>query len=98
MLQATTETLGYMVEHTSGVVCIAMEGKDLDRLRLPLMISTAENEEAMTTAFTVTVDLKEGTTTGAASGKCSVSVSVWLGTCLGLACVSSCVATRAKTR
>jgi len=41
-----------------------MEGADLDRLRLPLMVSSAENEEAMYTAFTVTVDLKEGITTG----------------------------------
>jgi 3,4-dihydroxy-2-butanone 4-phosphate synthase len=28
------------------------------------MVSSADNEEAMTTAFTVTVDLREGTTTG----------------------------------
>lgn len=60
----TTESMAFMVEYTSGVICIAMEGKDLDRLELPLMVNSAENEEAMRTAFTVTVDLAEGITTG----------------------------------
>lgn len=62
--KVTTEAMAFIVEHTSGVVCIAMEGQDLDRLRLPLMVSSAENEEAMYTAFTVTVDLKDGISTG----------------------------------
>ena len=60
----TPEAMAFVVEHTSGVVCIGMEGSALDRLRIPLMIPPADNEEAMTTAFTVTVDLREGTTTG----------------------------------
>eukprot|EP00887_Chlorella_sp_A99_P002081 scaffold21.g2081.t1 len=56
--------MAFVVNHTSGVVCVGMEGADLDRLRIPLMVSSAENEEAMCTAFTVTVDLREGTSTG----------------------------------
>ena len=62
--KVTPQAMAFMVQHTSGVVCIGMEGKDLDRLRLPLMISSAENEDSMYTAFTVTVDLREGVTTG----------------------------------
>ena len=42
--RVSTEAMAFMVEHTSGVICIGMEGKDLDRLRLPLMINSAENE------------------------------------------------------
>jgi 3,4-dihydroxy 2-butanone 4-phosphate synthase/GTP cyclohydrolase II len=60
----TTESMAYMVEYTSGVICVAMPGADLDRLRLPLMVDSRENNESMYTAFTVTVDLKDGTTTG----------------------------------
>jgi 3,4-dihydroxy 2-butanone 4-phosphate synthase/GTP cyclohydrolase II len=41
-----------------------MEGKDMDRLKLPLMVTSAENDESMYTAFTVTVDLRKGTSTG----------------------------------
>jgi 3,4-dihydroxy 2-butanone 4-phosphate synthase/GTP cyclohydrolase II len=60
----TTESMHFMIEYTSGVICIAMEGRDLERLKLPLMVNSMENEEAMYTAFTVTVDLREGTSTG----------------------------------
>ena len=60
----TEETMAFIVEHTSGVICVGMTGEDLDRLDVPLMIPPSKNEEAMSTAFTVTVDLREGTTTG----------------------------------
>ena len=60
----THAAMAFMVRYTSGVVCVGMEGADLDRLRVPLMVSSAENEESMYTAFTVTVDLREGTSTG----------------------------------
>lgn len=59
---ATPELLAFMIRHTSGVVCVPMEGEDLDRLDLPLM--TARNEESLRTAYTVTVDAREGVTTG----------------------------------
>jgi 3,4-dihydroxy 2-butanone 4-phosphate synthase/GTP cyclohydrolase II len=45
-------------------ICISMEGQDLDRLKLPLMVQSAENDESMYTAFTITLDLRVGTTTG----------------------------------
>ena len=54
--------VGVHDRHTSGVVCVPMEGKDLDRLELPLM--TARNEESLGTAYTITVDAREEVTTG----------------------------------
>ncbi|DBB12465.1 hypothetical protein WJX82_008577 [Trebouxia sp. C0006] len=60
----TTEAMAFMVEYTSGVICVPLEGRDLDRLQIPLMVSSAENEEMLYTAFTVTVDARHGTTTG----------------------------------
>ncbi|GAA1443853.1 MULTISPECIES: bifunctional 3,4-dihydroxy-2-butanone-4-phosphate synthase/GTP cyclohydrolase II [Nocardiopsis] len=59
---ATPELLAFMIRHTSGVVCVPLEGEDLDRLDLPLM--TARNEESLRTAYTVTVDAREGVSTG----------------------------------
>ena len=59
---ATPELLAFMIRYTSGVVCVPMEGPDLDRLDLPLM--TARNEESLRTAYTVTVDARENVTTG----------------------------------
>jgi 3,4-dihydroxy 2-butanone 4-phosphate synthase / GTP cyclohydrolase II len=60
--KATTETLSFMIRYTSGVICVPMEGSDLDRLELPLM--TLRNNEAMRTAYTISVDAKSGVTTG----------------------------------
>ncbi|HET9377908.1 MAG TPA: bifunctional 3,4-dihydroxy-2-butanone-4-phosphate synthase/GTP cyclohydrolase II [Chthoniobacterales bacterium] len=60
--KATAETLSFMIRYTSGVICVPMEGNDLDRLELPLM--TLRNNEAMRTAYTISVDAKSGVTTG----------------------------------
>ena len=60
--KATPEALAFMVRHTSGVVCAALTGERLARAQLPLMV--ADNDEAQGTAFTVTVDYRQGTTTG----------------------------------
>jgi len=60
--KATPEALAFLVRHTSGVVCAAMTAERLDQLQLPLMV--AENNESQRTAFTVTVDLKHGISTG----------------------------------
>jgi 3,4-dihydroxy 2-butanone 4-phosphate synthase / GTP cyclohydrolase II len=59
---ATPEQLAFMINHTSGVVCVPMLGEDLDRLQIPMMV--ARNEDPKGTAYTVSVDADEGTTTG----------------------------------
>lgn len=58
----TTESMAFLVRHTSGVVCVAMAGERLDALQIPLMVAT--NTDNHRTAFTVTVDYVPGTTTG----------------------------------
>src|SRR5215471_348912 len=60
--KATPERINFMIRHTSGVLCVPMEGQDLDRLQLPLM--TIRNTESMRTAYTISVDAKEGVSTG----------------------------------
>jgi 3,4-dihydroxy 2-butanone 4-phosphate synthase/GTP cyclohydrolase II len=59
---ATSELLAFTIRYTSGVVCVPMEGAALDRLRIPMM--TECNTARMQTAFTVSVDAREGTSTG----------------------------------
>ncbi len=56
------EDMAFMVKYTSGVVCCAITNERADSLHLPLMV--ANNTEAMGTAFTISVDVAEGTTTG----------------------------------
>ncbi len=60
--KATPELLTFMVRFTSGVICVPMQGADLDRLELPLM--NQQNTDRMRTAFTVSVDARDGITTG----------------------------------
>ena len=51
----TPDALAFIVKYSSGIVCTAMKGEDLDRLRLPLMVEDKANEEALRTAFTLSV-------------------------------------------
>ena len=60
--KATPALLAFMIRHTSGVICVPMPGDMLDRLQLPLM--TSQNAERMRTAYTVSVDARDGVTTG----------------------------------
>ena len=59
---ATTEQIGFMVRHTSGVICCAITDENAKRLKLPMMVS--RNEDSHETAFTVSVDLIADRTTG----------------------------------
>lgn len=58
-----TPDAAFMVRYGSGVVCVALTGERCDALDLPLMVGEG-NTEHQGTAFTVTVDLAAGTTTG----------------------------------
>jgi 3,4-dihydroxy 2-butanone 4-phosphate synthase/GTP cyclohydrolase II len=60
--KATPELLAFMIRYTSGVICAPLPGADLDRLHLPQM--TSQNTEHHRTAFTLSVDAREGVTTG----------------------------------
>jgi 3,4-dihydroxy 2-butanone 4-phosphate synthase / GTP cyclohydrolase II len=56
----TTELMAFIIRHTGGIVCAAMDGADLDRLALPAM--AAVNEDPKATAFTVSVDAADSGT------------------------------------
>ncbi|MGY2023143.1 bifunctional 3,4-dihydroxy-2-butanone-4-phosphate synthase/GTP cyclohydrolase II [Nocardia gipuzkoensis] len=60
--KATAANIGFLVRHTSGVLCVPMAGSDLDRLELPPM--TAVNQDPKGTAYTVSVDAAAGIGTG----------------------------------
>ena len=59
---ATEKTVGFMVRHTTGILCVAMQEKRARELRLPLMVE--ENQDSKQTAFTVSVDVKKNISTG----------------------------------
>ncbi|GAA3025841.1 bifunctional 3,4-dihydroxy-2-butanone-4-phosphate synthase/GTP cyclohydrolase II [Streptomyces lactacystinicus] len=59
---ATPELMAFTVRYSSGVICAPMTGEELDRLKLPPM--TQVNEDRKGTAYTVSVDAREGVDTG----------------------------------
>ena len=69
---ATPEAIAFFLSHTSGVICMPMTGDRLDELDLPLMVSA--NTEANRTAFTVSVDVRHGTTTGISAADRSATI------------------------
>src|SRR3569833_3999130 len=60
--KATPELLTFTIRYSSGVICVPMEGAELDRLNIPLM--TSQNRERMRTAYTVSVAARDGVRTG----------------------------------
>jgi 3,4-dihydroxy 2-butanone 4-phosphate synthase/GTP cyclohydrolase II len=59
---ATPELVAFMVRYTSGYICVPVTESDADRLDLPPMFRV--NQDRRGTAYTVTVDAREGVTTG----------------------------------
>ena len=58
----TTEKMAFIIRNGCGIVCAPLTGEDARRLNLPPMV--AANDAPLGTAFTVSVDVKHGLTTG----------------------------------
>lgn len=59
---ATPDQINFMARHARGLICLAITAERARQLRLPPM--TAENRTSMGTAFTVSIEAREGVTTG----------------------------------
>jgi 3,4-dihydroxy 2-butanone 4-phosphate synthase/GTP cyclohydrolase II len=60
--KATSEAVNFMAKEGRGLICVPMLGEDLDRLGLSMMV--IEQQDNFRTAFTVSVDARQGVTTG----------------------------------
>jgi 3,4-dihydroxy 2-butanone 4-phosphate synthase / GTP cyclohydrolase II len=60
----TPEAVNYMTKHARGLICTPMSSEWTDRLGLELMVDSTENGATFGTAFTVSVEARQGTTTG----------------------------------
>jgi 3,4-dihydroxy 2-butanone 4-phosphate synthase/GTP cyclohydrolase II len=60
--KVTPEIVNFMARHGRGLICLPLTRERLEELQLPLMVS--ENTARFQTAFTVSIDAKEGATTG----------------------------------
>jgi 3,4-dihydroxy 2-butanone 4-phosphate synthase / GTP cyclohydrolase II len=71
---ATPDQINFMARHARGLICLAITADRARQLRLPPM--TAENRESMGTAFTVSIEAKEGVTTGISAADRARTVQV----------------------
>ncbi|RPG95782.1 MAG: 3,4-dihydroxy-2-butanone-4-phosphate synthase [Candidatus Pelagibacter sp. TMED165] len=60
--KCNSKSINFMAKHGRGLICLALEKKQVDKLSLPLMSSV--NKSRMHTAFTVSIESKKGITTG----------------------------------
>lgn len=67
--KSTAELVAFMIRYTSGFICVALPGDELDRLGLPPMSHV--NQDRRGTAYAITVDARQGITTGiSAADRC----------------------------
>lgn len=59
---ATAENINFIARYGRGLICLALDGKRVDDLRLPMMASV--NRSPRSTAFTISIEAREGITTG----------------------------------
>ena len=59
---ASAEKTAFMVRYTTGILCVAITAEHAHQLRLPYMVE--QSQDVRKTAFTVSIDLAEGITTG----------------------------------
>ena len=72
--RSTPELMAFMTRYSSGVICAPMTADTLDRLGIPLM--TPHNRDRHRTAYTVSVDARDGVTTGISAADRSHTVRV----------------------
>ncbi len=68
----TAEAITRMTRQASGIITVPMPQERLHALQLDLMVR--ENSESMRTAFTITVDAREGTTTGSSAADRALTI------------------------
>lgn len=72
----TPSSINFMAKNARGLICISMLGERLDSLGLPLMVD--ENTARLSTAFTVSVDIKKGASTGISAHDRAATVKAML--------------------
>lgn len=70
----TPDAINFMAKYGRGLICLAMQGERLDALGLPLM--AASNSSRHETAFTVSIEAREGVTTGISAADRARTVGV----------------------
>ena len=74
--KVTPEAINFMATYGRGLICVPMMGQRLEQLRMPLMVQ--DNTARLGTAFTVSVDVLKGATTGISANDRAATVRALL--------------------
>ncbi len=70
--KCTPEAINFMAKYGRGLICLPMEEEQLERLHLSMMVPDYENTTPYGTAFTISIEAREGVTTGiSAADRCA---------------------------
>ena len=70
----TEEKMAFVIRYTGGVVCLSLSNAIADQLELPMMVK--KNTSRLKTQFTVSIEAREGITTGISAHDRAVTVQV----------------------
>ncbi len=70
--RVTPEAINFMAKYGRGLICLSLTEERLNELRLPMMVS--ENTSRFQTAFTVSIDARQGVTTGISAADRSTTI------------------------
>ena len=62
--KATPEAINFMTKNARGLVCLSLTPERVEALDLPMMVPRYRNSSPFGTAFTVSIEAREGVTTG----------------------------------
>lgn len=68
----TPADVNFMATHARGLICVTLTGEMIDKLQLPMMVQN--NTASLGTAFTVSIEAKEGVTTGISAADRAVTI------------------------
>ncbi len=72
----TAEHINFMVKEARGLVCLAMSAEQSDRLGLSLMVGEGQNHSPNKTAFMVSIEAREGISTGISAADRALTIKV----------------------
>ena len=84
---ATAEVINFMATHGRGLICLSLTGARIDALGLPLL--SAKNSSRHETAFTMSIEAREGVTTGISAQDRAHTVAVAIDPARGAADIAT---------
>ncbi len=84
---ATPDAINFMAKHGRGLICLTLPSKRIDALGLPLMAT--HNSSRHETAFTISIEAREGVTTGISAADRARTVSVAIDAASGAADIAT---------